>query len=267
MKRNILAGILISVSVLLCGCGAGSNEGAVSLEPQPLKTEDASGSTAPGEEATAASESKENGIAVSAVDNVPESTDAETGVQSSASADSPDTYVSIYLQEIEENEGNTKGYSLIYLDEDDIPELLILDREYDSYTIYTMNDGALFCMVDSMTTVEMTYYEKSGIIAAFSRWNGGGDEGGYGQNYDQVSREQTLTDETQPLLSFSYNAVYNAEGVYTGEGVTNYYYMGQEIDEQAYQEKLNSLGIVEDRKRVCTENICSREEMIGLLNQ
>lgn len=68
--------------------------------------------------------------------------------------------------------------------------------------------------------MELTCFERSGFIAEFSCWNGGGDEGGYGQYFYQVSGDRTLTDEDQPILGFSYNAVYDDEGIYTGTGVT-----------------------------------------------
>lgn len=285
MKRNVLIVALCLVLILLSACGTESDGGVVSLEPHSVGTDEASGSVVAGTGGAAQSGNAENGVPVTASNaqgngsmGMPGngSIQAGQGVLASGAGTEgqlsvpdglTDAYCDIYLQKVNENEDNAKVFSLIYLDDDDIPELVVIDRGNDSYSFYTIKNGAIFCMADSMATVEITYFERSGIIAEFDRWNGGGDEGGYGKYYYHVSGEQTITDEAQPLLNFSYNAVYNAEGVYTGEGVTDYYHMGQEIDEVAYREMLNSLGISEDKVRLCAENTYSKEEMINLLNR
>ncbi len=182
-----------------------------------------------------------------------------------ASGSIPDAYGETYLKAVDGNGSDSTVYSLIYLDDDDIPELVALDRGDDSYSVYTVRDGELFCVADSLVTVEMTYYERSGVFAAFSRWNGGGDEGGYGYSYYQISGDQTITEETQSVLSFSYNAIYNEEGAYTGQGVTDYFHMGREVDEASYREAQAGLGIVDGEGRPCIENGCSKEEIIELL--
>lgn len=156
-------------------------------------------------------------------------------------------------------------FSLINLDGDEIPELAAGDRGNDKYFIYTIKDSTVFCLVDSMVTAELTYFENSGIIAAFASWNGGGDEGGYGRQYYQTSADKTLTDGDIPILRYSYNAVYNEEGVYTGKGVTEYFFKGQETDETMYKKTLETLGITEDGGRLCLENAASAEEMLDIL--
>lgn len=156
-------------------------------------------------------------------------------------------------------------FSLINLDGDEIPELVAGDRGNDKYFIYTIKDGTVFCLVDSMTTAELTYFESSGIIAAFASWNGGGDEGGYGRQYYQTSGNQTLTDGDTPLLSYSYNAVYDEQGAYTGKGITEYFYMGQETDESSYNEIWKALGIAEDGGRLCLENAVVADEMLDMI--
>ncbi|MDE7045417.1 MAG: hypothetical protein K2O97_10490, partial [Acetatifactor sp.] len=79
--------------------------------------------------------------------------------------------------------------------------------------------------------------------------------------------DRTLTDEDQPLLSFSYNAVYDDKGIYTGTGVTDYFHMDQAIDETAYKDMLESLSIAEGEGRTCMENAYSKEEMAELLGK
>lgn len=177
------------------------------------------------------------------------------------------TYREIYQQAVADSVGEAKVFSLIYLDGDDIPELVVLDREFDSYSIFTVKDGALFCMLDQMTAVEMNYFERSGTFYTFARWNGGGDEGGYGRSYFQVSAEKTITEETGALLNDAYNALYDADGSFTGQGVTDYYYMGELTEEAAYRELLGSLGVTEDGGRSCAENAVGKEEMLAQLSQ
>lgn len=176
----------------------------------------------------------------------------------------PEISLAAYQKTVEESNAGMV-FSLINLDGDEIPELVAGDRGNDRYFIYTIKDGTVFCLVDSMTTVELTYFDGTGIIAAFARWNGGGDEGGYGRQYYQTSAEKTLTDEDIPILSYSYNAVYDEEGVYTGKGVTDYFSIGQETDESAYNEILETLGITENDGRLCLENAVVAEEMLDIL--
>jgi len=171
-----------------------------------------------------------------------------------------------YRETAEKSETGT-FFSLINLEGDEIPELVAGDRGNDRYSIYTIKDGTVFCLVDSMTTAELTYFEGSGIIAAFASWNGGGDEGGYGRQYYQTSMDQTLTDGDIPFLSYSYNAVYDEEGTYTGNGITEYFYMGNKTDESSYNEVWKALGIAEDGGRLCLENAVAAEEMLDALKQ
>ncbi len=180
---------------------------------------------------------------------------------------SADGYREIYKSKIEGAAEDTAVYSLIYLDGDDVPELAVYDAGYEAYSIYTVKNGELFCIVDSMRTTEMTYYERSGIIALFTSWNGGGDEGGYGKSYYQASTDKTLTNDDQPVLNFAYNASYDEEGAYTGEGVTDYYDMGKEIDEAAFQQKLEGLGVAGDGKAVCAGDVLTKAEAIEALSQ
>ena len=102
-------------------------------------------------------------------------------------------------------------FSMIYLDDDAVPELVILDRYHNRYSIYTIKDGSAVCLVDYITTVEMTYYERRGVISAFYRWNGGGDEGGYASEYYQLGQHsKVLTDDWTPDFPFTYQAADDA---------------------------------------------------------
>ena len=173
-------------------------------------------------------------------------------------------YREIYRRVVTRQEGEGITFSLIYLDADETPELVVCDGGYGVYSIYTVKDGADFCMVNAMNTVELSYFERSGIIARFQRWNGGGDEGGYGMDFYRVSGDQTLTDGDAPILQYSYDAS-GQEGAETREGVTNYYDRDQEIDESAYRLRMEELGIAQGEERPVAENACQGQEMLERL--
>ena len=175
----------------------------------------------------------------------------------------PGPYRQLYSQAVEEMPGDGTVFSLIYLNGDDIPELVVEGQ--GTYSIYTLKDNTIFCLADTLCTVELSYFEKTGVIAKFARWNGGGDEGGSSHYYYQVSPDSTLTEDTVPVLSYSYDAIYNEDGTYSGEGATLYYHMGQEIEETAYQEKLSQLGIAGGAGTACLENALGKEELKNLL--
>ena len=275
MKNKWITGVLY-LALLLSACGAAGGE-----EPQAPKTivvndteiEDVTVT----DRGTAESEAS---VMPDANEEVPPDAEAEVPpvtneeVQPDAEAEvMPDaneqarTYREIYQQAVADSVGEAKVFSLIYLDGDDIPELVVLDREFDSYSIYTVKDDTLFCMLELMTAVEMNYFERSGTFYTFARWNGGGDEGGYGRSYFQVSAEKTITEETGAVLNDAYNALYDADGSFTGQGVTDYYYMGELTDETTYRELLGSLGVTEDGGKSCAENAVGKEEMLAQLSQ
>lgn len=161
-------------------------------------------------------------------------------------------------------------FSLIYLDSDTVPELVVLDRTYDKYSIYAIKDGSIVCLVDSMTTVEMSYYEHYGVISAFDRWNGGGDEGSYASAYYQMDQHsETLTDDSIPDFEFTYNAVYDESGQWTGTGIINYSAKGEEIDETAYHQILTDLNISQADEVSCfseTNKCFTKDEILLYLD-
>lgn len=160
-------------------------------------------------------------------------------------------------------------FSLIYLNDDAIPELVILDRYHNRYSIYTIKDGSAVCLVDSITTVEMTYYEHLDVISAFYRWNGGGDEGNYASQYYQLDQHpETLTVDSIPDFEFTYHASYDETGRWTGTGTTSYFAQGEEIDEAAYHQILAGLKISEADEKSCfsEDNACfTKDEILTYL--
>ncbi|MBD5394184.1 MAG: hypothetical protein HDR71_07915 [Lachnospiraceae bacterium] len=265
MRKNMLIGALGMMAMLLSACSMENTENreeivvveeiAPTIVPADTDEKEMAADSPAGDE-------KEENVKTEEDSVLP---DAEPEEQSSVSDESPDTYRELYMQVVTETEGDAVIFSLVYLDNDDIPELVVCDRGYGIYSIYTVKNGKAFCMVDAMTTVEMTYFERKGVISQFARWNGGGDEGGYGWYYYQVSTDKALADGDLPTLHFTYDATYDEEGNWTGEGVTKYYHMDQEIDEVAYQQMMNDLGIVEGKENVLTDNALGKAEMLDQL--
>lgn len=104
-------------------------------------------------------------------------------------------------------------------------------------------------------------------MCEFARWNGGGDEGGYGRTYYRADHDRTLTDDDTPILNYVYNAVYDENDGYTGEGITTYFSMGEETDETSYEKLAQSLGITDGDERACAEHALEREDMLTLLSK
>ena len=96
--------------------------------------------------------------------------------------------IQAYLPIVADIDIEDATFSLIFLDNDTIPELVVLDRYWDKYSVYTIKNDSAVCLIDSITTVEMSYFEKQNIISTFNRWNGGGDEGGYANKYYQLEQ-------------------------------------------------------------------------------
>lgn len=275
MRKKFLTGIL-PFMLLLSACNSINGDA-----PQVSRPADMMESVGGAGSETASDEDKDSGVPSGVLDNAGDKTAEGDKAAESEAAVQPDggtetqpaaeegshTYKEIYAQAVTESTGSATVFSLIYLDNDDIPEMVVHDREYDSYSVYTVKDNAIFCMADSLTTVELTYFERTGILCEFASWNGGGDEGGYGQYYYQAEKDGTLTDAATPILHYTYNAVYNEENIYTGEGITSYYYMGQETDKAAYKERQDSLGITADGEKLCSENAVGKEEMLAALSR
>lgn len=252
MNRKMIIGILSTTVMMLSACGAKNEVTADDLADTDdgiLVEEEADA----GAEADTDSGAEENEKAVLTSDT--EET-APTG-----------DYREIYEWIVEKEEGDSILFSLRYLDEDDIPELVVWDYNDDTYSVYTVKDGKHFCLIDSMAATELDYYECSGIVASFARWNGGGDEGGYGWSYYQINGDETLTNDDEPTLSFSYDAVNDEEGNWTGEGITQYYHLGQEIDEAAYRQIADELGIVEENRKDLRHNCYDKPEILVFLKE
>ncbi|MCI8657781.1 MAG: hypothetical protein HFF72_10170 [Oscillospiraceae bacterium] len=178
--------------------------------------------------------------------------------------------IQAYLPVIANIDIEDAAFSLIFLDSDTIPELVVLDRYLDQYSVYTIKEDSAICLIDSLTTVEMSYFEKENIISAFFRWNGGGDEGGYANRYYQLDQySEPLTDDFVPSFEFTYNAVYDINGEWTGEGITEYYKKGERIDETAYNQIFVDFNISQNDAVSCSsENIqhFTRDEILEYLS-
>lgn len=176
-----------------------------------------------------------------------------------------------YLSIVAGSDIKEAAFSLIYLDNDTIPELVIYDTYYGKYSVYTIKNNSVKCLIDSLTTVEMTYFEGKNIISTFFRWNGGGDEGGYASRYYQLGQySETLTDDSIPSFEFSYSAVYDKNGEWTGDGINSYYQKGKNIDETDYNQIFVDFNISDNDKVSCfsesTQHF-TKDEMLTYLNR
>lgn len=182
----------------------------------------------------------------------------------------PKINIQAYLPIVANNDIENATFSLIFLDNDTIPELVILDRYWDKYSVYTIKKDSAICLIDSITTVEMSYFEKENIISTFFRWNGGGNEGGYANRYYQLDQySEPLTDDFVPSFESTYNAVYDIDGEWTGEGITEYYKKGDGIDETTYNQIFVDFNISQNDDVSCfSENIqhFTRDEMLKYLS-
>lgn len=190
--------------------------------------------------------------------------------QEQSNLSEPKIDIQAYLPIIVNNNVEDAMFSLIFLDNDTIPELVVLDRYWDKYSVYTIKNDTAVCLVDSITTVEMSYFEKKNTVCTFSRWNGGGDEGGYTNRYYQLEQySEPIADDFMPSFEFTYNAVYDINGEWTGEGITEYYEKGNKIDETTYNQIFDDFNISQNDEMSCfSENTrrFTKDEMITYLN-
>ncbi len=228
------------------------------------------GKTEAAGEGKAEGRSREEGKIEIAGEGKAEEESGEEGIAEAAEEGSAaPQYARIYLPVVEgwDDDMGSVWFSLLYLDDDGIPELVVGDDYFGCYSIYTVKGDTAFCLVDALTTVSLGYYEKTGVVAAFSRWDGGGDEGGYGKSYFLTGKDGTVTEDSMPALRFSYHGISDAEGNYTGEGITEYYDGEEETDKQSFQNRMSELGIVEGNEKVCQENLWRKAEMLDYLRQ
>ncbi len=146
-----------------------------------------------------------------------------------------DTYREPYKNKLEEL-SNDMMFSFIYLDNDDIPELAACKDEA-VYSIYTVRDGALACIADSIETEHLSYYERQGIVCASVGYKEESAEKRY--SYYQTSSEEILTNDSQPVLECSNDILYDENGDWIDEDIPNRYrYMGQDTDQKTYEKKV-----------------------------
>ena len=147
----------------------------------------------------------------------------------------------VYLPIVESAE-ETDEFAFIFFDSDAIPELLVdSDRQY---AIYTIKDEAAYCMVQKNTSVAEEIYEGRGLVSSFARWRGGGDEGSYAVYFYQTGIDMNpIVDDCEATLYFTYDAIYDEEGKYTGDAVKKCYYLGEEVQEKTYEQVIEEWKI------------------------
>ena len=143
MKRKILIGILSMTVMMLSACGAKNEAEAVDL----TETDD----EMPAEEEADTEAEADTPSAVEENEEEVSTSDMEETEIPEENAPIGD-YHEVYEWIVEKAEGDHLYFSLIYLDEDDIPELAVWDFDDRKYSVYTVKDGRSFCLIDSMST-------------------------------------------------------------------------------------------------------------------
>ena len=171
------------------------------------------------------------------------------------------SYQEGYLAYLYENMANMQGdfsYALIYVDDDDIPEL-VCDTGFEAggCQILSYNDGQV--NVFQTARLYFTYIEKSGLLC-----NSEGHMGGY---YDYVY----LLDKGKWKLRFagdyyefdeSQEIVFDEE---TGRYHTLHYEVnGEEVDEQTYLARLNE--VYDEKKANEPESYLLIDDLISYLS-
>lgn len=97
------------------------------------------------------------------------------GCESPAQKDTQENWKSAYVEQVEasNNENSEYMYSLVYIDDDEIPELVV-DLEGNYLSVYTYKDDKIVCSWDKAAygvggCVEYEYEPKENLIGCFSQ--------------------------------------------------------------------------------------------------
>lgn len=136
-----------------------------------------------------------------------------------------------YLKKDCETDANA-GYALIYLDDDDIPELVeIGDCEATGCRITSYANGKVF--TSQLNRLYFSYLEKQNLLC--------NSEGNMDCYYDLVYRMRN--GQLELVAEGDYGAEDNSHVQFdeNGEPIYKYYWEGKEVTEEAYQKKLNEV--------------------------
>ena len=140
-------------------------------------------------------------------------------------------------------------YALIYVDEDDIPELVICTGTVaTACTVLTFHDG----QVDALQTwsLQCNYIEKKNLY-----WDAGGQMGEF---YDQVYTIEN--GKWVHVLGGEYIAKLDEDGLITDE--YDYTWEGEAVPENIYYKNLHAVYDIEENQNVGSEQYVKFDEML-----
>ncbi|MBO4457017.1 MAG: hypothetical protein J5802_04805 [Butyrivibrio sp.] len=141
------------------------------------------------------------------------------------------------------------SYALIYLDDDDVPELFI-DAFGDHAMIYSYYEGK----VVELSTANFSYVEKSGLLCS-----DGGLQGLYHDNVYSLSKGRW----NQIFEGMYYDRECNGEPV--GDNKYRYFIGDKEVDEDTYRAKLDEVYGHDEKIYIDPEDEFSYEELMEKL--
>lgn len=156
-------------------------------------------------------------------------------------------------------------YALIYLNDDDIPELVV-DKPGYYEGVYYYNQGEVkevFFGGYGAANVGYDYYERKDYISDLSRdWveQDGGSVWTYSTNYCPVINSELK------CYTIESNTWYSSDGTSNKDLGNKYYRDGKEISEKEYKEDMNSLDLGELGESLTLYNGVTRSEIIAQLN-
>lgn len=252
MKKKVTSIILIGMmvhSVYACG-GIASDEANHDEINEPVREE--SSETVQDREIP---EETEDTLSNSEVQQAADGENAEPIYIIEPGLTQDDTYEmqdwqAAYAEYIEGVEyGPYNQYALIYVDEDDIPELVICTGTVaTACTVLTFHDGE----VDALQTwsLQCNYIEKKNLY-----WDA---YGRMGEFYDQVYTIEN--GKWVHVLGGEYIAKLDEDGLITDE--YDYAWEGEAVPEDTYYENLHAVYDIEENQNVGSEQYVKLDEML-----
>lgn len=137
-----------------------------------------------------------------------------------------------YISLIQEGASEWQGCQFLYLNDDDIPELVVIGEDMDAdCRIYHYYDGTLY--ETQLRRSYFTYIERKNLLC-----NSGGNTYSY---YDIIYQ---MTDEEMTILAVGRYGVGDSETIEADENgdlVYQYTWNDSEVSEEEYWEKLNAV--------------------------
>lgn len=145
-----------------------------------------------------------------------------------------EAFAAAYAEQLEilySDKSNMYSYSLIYVDEDEIPELVVKGNMADGHNILTYHEGKVDVLW--LNRENFTYLERGNLLC-----NSDGVSGVYADDVYTIreGKWERLAGGTSEML-WEDGPVQDENGEY----VFQYSWNGEDVDQAAYQERLNEV--------------------------